>query len=72
MNQYKSRSGKPSGVNAYRSGSDFIVVKFVNGDVYTYSYDTAGRKAVETMKQLANAQLGLATYISQINPAYEK
>jgi len=68
---YQSKSGKQSGVVAYKTGPDFIEVRFTNGNVYRYSFTSAGMKSVEEMKRLAENQLGLATYISQHNPGFE-
>ncbi|WP_152267108.1 hypothetical protein [Agriterribacter humi] len=72
MTPYSSKSGKKSGVTAYRSGTDFIAVQFNGKEVYTYTYRSAGRAAIETMKKLASAQIGLSTYIAQHNPAFEE
>jgi hypothetical protein len=69
---YKSKSGKESGVIAYKTGTDFIVIQFRNKDVFTYTYKTAGEKTIEKMKALAANQMGLATFISQNEPAFEK
>jgi len=71
MRPYNSKSGKSSGVTGYISGKDYIVVQFNNNTIYKYSYKSAGRDAVETMKVLASAMKGLSTYISQYNPGYE-
>ena len=73
MTPYNSLSGKPSGVTAYRIGSDYIIVQFNNDKeaVYKYSYASCGRSATETMKQLARQSRGLSTYIAQQDPAYE-
>lgn len=72
MSPYSSKSGKKSGVTAYRSGTDFIAVQFNGKEVYTYTYRSAGRAAIETMKKLASEQKGLSTYIAQQNPAFEE
>jgi len=70
MQKYSSKGRKPSGVIAYEIGEDFIIIKFKSGAPYTYTYATAGANAVEKMKQLAVAQKGLSTYISQNKPRY--
>ena len=70
MTPYKSKSGKSSGVTAFDIGEDYIRVQFNFIETYTYSYKTAGEKAVEKMKALAQAQKGLSTYISRNQPAY--
>ena len=72
MRQYSSKSGKKSGVTAYHPGIDFIAVQFNGKEVYTYTYRSAGRTAIETMKKLASAQKGLSTYIAQHNPPFEE
>ena len=64
MTPYAGLSGD-SGVLAYRSGASDIMVKFVDGKVYTYTYASAGAQHIETMKQLAHAGQGLCGYISK-------
>ncbi|MBW7892369.1 MAG: hypothetical protein H3C48_15355 [Chitinophagaceae bacterium] len=71
MRPYSSKSGKKSGVIAYQAGTDFIRVQFTGREIYTYTYRSAGRAAVETMKKLAAAQKGLSTFIAQHHPAFE-
>jgi hypothetical protein len=69
---YVNRSGD-SGITAYEIGADYIVVQFIGGDVYRYTYRSAGKRAIETMKKLAATGKGLSTYISQtIRQQYEK
>lgn len=64
MRSYGNVSGD-SGVRAYELGADFIRVQFKDRGPYTYSYRTAGRAHVETMKTLAQTGRGLSTYISR-------
>lgn len=64
MQHYKNIAGN-SGVRAYDIGPDFIKVKFISGEVYTYSYTKAGKIHVERMKGLAQNGKGLASYISR-------
>ncbi len=71
MPLYKSRGEKQSGVISYKTGKDFIEVQF-DGWLYTYTYGSAGKKAIEEMKKLAQANEGLSTFISQRHPQYEK
>lgn len=71
FNSYQSKSGKLSGVTGYITGEDYIVVKFRNSEIYTYSYASAGREIVEEMKRLAEQQEGLSTFISQHQPGNE-
>jgi len=72
MKPYSSRSGKKSGVIAFETGVDFIIVQFRGFETYRYSYKSAGASVVERMKLLALSQQGLSTFIAQYNPAYEK
>lgn len=72
MKSYVSKSGKSSGVSGYQIGDKKISVRFVNGDIYTYSYISAGKRAVEKMKVLALASEGLSTFIAQQQPAFEQ
>lgn len=64
MQPYRDVSGK-SGILAYEVSTDSIRVRFRSGDVYEYSYESAGHRHVEAMKKLASEGRGLATYISQ-------
>jgi len=64
MVQYKNLS-KKSGVTAYEIMADSIKIRFVNGDTYLYTYQSAGRRAIERMKKLAVSGRHLSTYISQ-------
>jgi len=71
MQLYKSKSRKISGVIKYEAGKDFILVQFTNRKKYLYTYSSAGKISVELMKQLAAANKGLSTYISQHQPEYQ-
>jgi len=71
MLPYKSKSGKNSGIKSYQPGKDYIVVLFKSGEIYKYTYASAGIKTIETMKKLAAANKGLSTFISRENPSYE-
>ncbi|SFU52721.1 hypothetical protein [Pseudoduganella namucuonensis] len=72
MERYRNKSGK-SGVTAYAIGADAIEVRFVGGDVYRYSYASAGRARVEEMKRLARGGEGLSGYIARhARDAYER
>ena len=68
---YTSRSGKKSGVTGFYIERNFIIVCFIEGSVYTYSYNSAGQHVVEEMKLLALDSEGLSTYIAQNKPRYE-
>ena len=49
-----------------------IIVQFVHGAKYKYSYASAGKENVEEMKRLAISGKGLSTYISQhVKDRYE-
>lgn len=72
MKRYGNRHGH-SGVLAYEIGPDSIEVKFVNGEVYRYTYGSAGRTKVEQMKALAESGQGLSAFISRhVRGAYER
>ena len=71
MEPYANKSGK-SGIAAYENGADYILVKFISGETYRYTYRSAGKRAIEAMKQFASAGKGLSTFISQtIKQQYE-
>lgn len=60
-----------SGVTGYAFGSDYILVEFRSHDLYRYDYKSPGRNKVQTMKRLAAAGSGLATFINQhVREAY--
>lgn len=65
MTPYANKSGE-SGVLAFEIGTDYILVEFNSGRerYYRYTYASAGRDAVETMKELALAGEGLNSFIS--------
>jgi hypothetical protein len=65
MNHYQNLGGN-SGVSAYEIGEDSITVQFKEGAFKNYKYTnaSAGSQAVEKMKQLAVAGVGLNSYIS--------
>lgn len=64
MQPYGNRAGD-SGVVAYEAGTDFIRVRFTNGDTYLYTYESAGAHNIEQMKELAAAGRGLSTFVSR-------
>jgi hypothetical protein len=61
---YQDPAGN-SGIAAYRSGGDFIIIQFKTGGIYLYTYASAGREHIENLKKLAASHDGLNTYISQ-------
>jgi hypothetical protein len=64
MQPYRNLDGH-SGVTGYELGTDWIKVRFVNGEDYRYSAANAGVEHVQNMQILAQAGEGLATYISK-------
>ena len=64
MEKYMDLNGD-SGVEAYEIGRHSITVEFKDGNVYLYTYRSAGRVNVEKMQALARAGRGLNTFISQ-------
>jgi hypothetical protein len=71
MQRYKSKRGKDSGVAAFKISDDYIIVQFVGGETYKYTYASANEETIEEMKQLALANEGLSSFISRENPPYE-
>ena len=71
MKKYGDDSGN-SGISAYEIGPDWIRIKFKSGNVYKYSYRSAGKDDVEQMKGLAQKGRGLTTYINKyVKELYE-
>ena len=64
MQRYHNVAGD-SGVVAYETRPDGILVRFKSGDVYLYTHASAGRKNIVHMKRLAKTGQGLSTFISQ-------
>jgi hypothetical protein len=63
MQRYKNSVN--SGVLAYEIGEDRIKVKFLDGTIYLYTYQSAGEHNIEQMKALAEQGKGLTTFINQ-------
>ena len=63
MTKYEDKGGD-SGILAYEISDSKISVKFSNGSVYHYSYDSAGQSNVEQMKKLAQQGEGLNSFIN--------
>jgi hypothetical protein len=60
-----------SGVKAYEVGHHSITLEFNDGDVYIYTYQSAGREVVEQMIKLAREGQGLNSYVSKrVRAAY--
>lgn len=64
MKRYKNSVN--SGVLAYEAGVDRIKVKFLDGTIYLYTYQSAGSDNVDQMIELAEKGKGLTTFINQI------
>lgn len=64
MERYIDTNGD-SGVLNYEIGDDYIVVQFKTGAVYTYTYASAGKEKIETMKVLAKSGNGLNSFINK-------
>ena len=71
MEPYKNLNGD-SGIIDFEIGGDYIKVKFRDGKwtLYTYTDQSAGSTAIETMKTLARQGYGLNSYISTHKPPY--
>jgi hypothetical protein len=63
MKPYGNKGGG-SGVLAYETERDAIVIRFTKG-TYRYTHEKPGRFEVEKMKRLAESGKGLASYISR-------
>lgn len=63
MQTYKNINGN-SGVIAYKINAKSVEVKFIDGTVYVYDYETTGKGNIEKMKKLATNGKGLSTFIS--------
>ncbi len=70
MKKYTSTSGKQSGVIEYQIGKDYILIRFINDNLYKYTHESAGYNTVELMKNMARAKFGLNTFISRNKPEF--
>jgi hypothetical protein len=59
------KTGHRSGVKAYEIGHHSITLEFVDGAVYKYTYQSAGREVVDYMIKLAQEGKGLSRYVSR-------
>ena len=71
MKRYGNLHGN-SGIDAYEVGADFIRIRFTNGGVYRYTYDSAGEDDIEEMKELAKEGEGLTRFINDFRPGYAR
>ncbi|OEU68772.1 MAG: hypothetical protein BA863_06520 [Desulfovibrio sp. S3730MH75] len=68
-----SNHGENSGVESYEISNDYITVKFIKTTrTYTYSYDSAGKDNVESLKSLAKNGKGLNSFINIHKVPYVK
>ena len=66
-----SEKNRPSSVAGYVCDADSITLYFVSGIVYRYSVRSCGRKHINNMKLLAEAQNGLNSYLVAYKPQFE-
>lgn len=72
MEQYKKNNSGDSGVEFYEIENTALIVQFVKGGKYRYTYESAGKEHIEEMKRLAIKGKGLSTYITQhVKDRYE-
>lgn len=64
MVRYSNRSGN-SPITHYEIEDERIIVWFIGGKSYSYSYGKAGKNNVEIMKNLAKSGSGLSAYITR-------
>jgi len=64
MQRYRNFSGT-SGVRAFEIGPDYIVLQYVSGLPYKYTYELVGAQHVEEMKRLAQKGSHLNKFINQ-------
>jgi hypothetical protein len=64
MKKYLNKEGH-SGVTGYEIDPVGILVEFNHDAVYLYTDESAGSKAIDIMKKLAEDGRGLSTYISR-------
>lgn len=64
MTTYRNLNGD-SGVVAYETQSQSILVRFRDGSEYNYTYASAGHSVIEQMKNLASAGRGLNSFINR-------
>jgi hypothetical protein len=63
MQRYNG-ADRDSGIDAYEAGANYMRVRFIHGGTYVYTYRSAGRRHIDTMKLLAKSGKGLNTYIN--------
>ena len=60
-----------SNVEEFEIGDNYIIIKFLDGKTYKYTYLSAGSFNVEEMKKLALSHDGLNSFINKKRPKYE-
>ena len=65
MKRYANLAGN-SPITAYEITDDSITIEFNLAHTYLYTYNSAGKKNIEQMKNLAMAGRGLSTFISKV------
>ncbi|MFA6386338.1 MAG: hypothetical protein WCW04_01020 [Candidatus Paceibacterota bacterium] len=60
-----------SNIDEFEINDDYIVVKFLDGKTYKYTYLSAGSLKVEEMKKFALSHDGLNSFINKQRPKYE-
>lgn len=72
MQRYANVGGD-SGIDAFEIGDDYIRVRFQDGSIYRYTYNSAGSAHIEQMKSLALGGQGLNSYINRnVRKLYEE
>lgn len=64
MTPYENQGGS-SPILAFENGDDSIMIKFVDGSLYLFTYQSAGSSNVEQMKKYAMFGHGLHGFISR-------
>lgn len=60
-----------SNVDEFEISNNYIIVKFMSGSTYKYTYSSAGSSTIEEMKKLALSHDGLNSFINKKRPKYE-
>jgi len=63
MERYANLKGD-SAISSYEIGNNYILVEFISGSIYEYTYTSAGASNIETMKTLAELGSGLNSFIN--------
>ena len=62
MKHYANFGGN-SNVVSFEYGETYITIQFGSRRPYTYSYESAGKVNIDTMKQLADSGQGLNSFV---------